>query len=184
MGPSSFVISVMAILYIRIVQKRKLSLWMLSGAFFCLIGSALVILAPGNFVRVSHLPEESFFQTLYNRLLSMLCAGTDYLFGTVLFLVLLLLIYTIYLKEKLQPLHWFLLIHAILSYGAMVLSPHYPDRATFGTMAVCIILIVSILSDILEKCQHFRKYIYLFMNLLWIYSLYTILREIYLFLPS
>lgn len=184
MGPASFVLSLIVIGYTHIIQKRKIPIWMITGSLFCLSGSALVILAPGNFVRVSCLPEESFFQSLYNRLVSMLCAGTEYLFGSVLFLVLIILWYTIYLKERLQPFHWMLLIHAILSYGAMVLSPHYPDRATFGTMVVCIILIISILMDIFEKQQFLRKYIYLFMTSMWVYSLFTILQEIYLLLPA
>lgn len=184
MGPASFVLSVIIIVYTHFTQKRKVPLWMITGSLFCLLGSAFVILAPGNFVRVSCLPEESFFHTLYNRLLSMLCAGTEYLFGTALFLVLLVLIYTVYFKEKLQPFHWMLLIHAILSYGAMVLSPHYPDRATFGTMVVCITLIISILSDILEKKPSIRKLIYVFMSSMWVYSLYTVLRELYLFFPA
>ncbi len=184
MGPASFVLTIIVILYTHIVQKGKVPLWMITGSFFCLLGSAFVILAPGNFVRVSCLPEESFFQTLYNRILSMLCAGTEYLFGSALFLVVLVLVYTVYFKEKLQPFHWMLLIHAILSYGAMVLSPHYPDRATFGTMVVCIILIISILSDIFEKKQPMRKFVYVFMSFIWIYSLYAILREIYLFFPA
>lgn len=183
MGPASFVLTIIVILYIHLFQKSKIPFWMISGSFFCLLGSALVILAPGNFARVACLPEEGFFEVLYNRLLSMLCAGTEYLFPTVLFMVFLMLIYTICLKEKLQAVHWMLLIHAILSYGAMVLSPHYPDRATFGTMAVCIILIIYMLSDILEKHESFRRSIYIFIGLLWIYSLYSLLSELYLFLP-
>lgn len=184
MGPASFVLSVIVIGYIHIAQKRKIPIWMITGSLFCLLGSALVILAPGNFVRVSCLPKESLIQSLYNRLLSMLCAGTEYLFGSVLFLVLIILWYTIFLKEKLQPFHWMLIIHALLSYGAMCLSPHYPDRATFGTMVVCIILILSILMDIFKKKQYLRKYIYLFMSIMWVYSLFAILREIYLFFPT
>lgn len=184
MGPASFILTLIVMIYLSKVQKKKIPLWMISGSFFCLLGSALVILAPGNFVRVSHIPEEGLLQTLYNRLLSMLCAGTDFLFATALLLTTLILIYTIVLKERLQPAHWMLLIHAILSYGAMVLSPHYPDRATFGTMAVCIILFVFILSGIIDKYTIWKKYIYTFLGILWIYSLYTLLSEIYLFMPD
>lgn len=184
MGPASFVLTLVVMVYLSKIQKRKIPLWMISGSFFCLVGSGLVILAPGNFVRVSHIPEESLLQTLYNRLLSMLCAGTDFLFPTALFLTALILIYTLFLKEKLKPVHWFLLTHAVLSYGAMVLSPHYPDRATFGTMAVCIILMVFILSHIESKFSAWRKYIYLFLGILWLYAIYSLFSEIYLFIPA
>ena len=35
-----------------------------------------------------------------------------------------------------------MLVCALLSWGAMILSPHYPDRASFGTMVllICVIL--------------------------------------------
>ena len=41
------------------------------------------------------------------------------------------------------------LMGALLSYGAMVLSPHYPDRAAFGTcilIEVCAAALISRLS--------------------------------------
>ena len=46
------------------------------------------------------------------------------------------------LKLPVGRKNWLLLLCALLSWGAMVLSPHYPDRATFGTMVMisCVIL--------------------------------------------
>lgn len=179
MGPASFLLSVAVMLYLFKTAGQKPALWAITGSLTCLIGSCLVILAPGNFVRVSNLDKMGPGETIYNRILSMLCAGTDFLFPAALLLVLLLLIYTSLLGERLQALHWFLLGHAILSYGAMVLSPHYPDRATFGTLAVCICLMISIMADIVKKHPAWKKYFFLLIGCLWIYSLYTISLEIY-----
>ena len=44
-----------------------------------------------------------------------------------------------------------LLICALLSWGAFFLSPHYPDRASFGTMMLCICVIISLAKKILSK---------------------------------
>lgn len=183
MGPACFCIAVVVILYFTKYLKRKAPLWMISGTVFCLLGSCLVIMAPGNFVRVSNMDETGLAETLYNRLLSMLCAGTDFLFATALLLVMLILIYTVFLKEKLQPAQWMLLAHAILSYGAMVLSPHYPDRATFGTMVVCIVLMITIMADILHKHKEWTKYFTTLTACLWIYSMFSLLKEIYNAIP-
>ncbi len=183
MGPASFIIAVAALIYLKKCLHQKLPVWSITGVLFCLVGSCLVILAPGNFVRVSNMDKIGLGETLYNRLLSMLCAGTDFLFATALLLVVLLLIYTLVLKEKLQPVHWLLLAHAILSYGAMLLSPHYPDRATFGTMAVCIVLMISIMADIIHRHEKWKKPLFLLTACLWTYAMYIVLQEIYNTLP-
>lgn len=179
MGPASFVLAAAVLIYLKKGLQQRLPLWGFTGALACLAGSCLVILAPGNFVRVSNMDKIGLAETLYTRLLSMLCAGTDFLFATALLLVMLLFIYTIILKERLQPAHWFLLAHAILSYGAMVLSPHYPDRATFGTMAVCIVLMISLMADILHRHDNWKRPVFLLTASMWLYAAYTVLQEIY-----
>ncbi|MBP1584545.1 MAG: hypothetical protein ILP17_02500, partial [Lachnospiraceae bacterium] len=43
-----------------------------------------------------------------------------------------------------------MLMGVLLSYGAMVLSPHYPDRAAFGTcvlIEICAAALISRLSS-------------------------------------
>lgn len=184
MGPASFVIAIAVIVYLKKVLKRQIPFWMLSGSVTCLLGSCMVILAPGNFVRTAAIPDTTLAESIYNRLLSMLCAGTDFLFPTVLLLTTLLIIYLALLQEKLHPGQWMLLAHAILSYGAMVLSPHYPDRATFGTMCVCIILIVSILADITHKYPKWKTYINLSVGSLWLYAVSALLSEFIFFVPA
>lgn len=178
MGPASFLLSAFVIFYIRKFLKRKVPLWMYSGSLLCLVGCCMVILAPGNFVRTAAIPKSSLGASIYERLLSMLCAGTDYLFPSVLLLAVLMLIYMAILKEKLAVWQWILLAHTVLSYGAMVLSPHYPDRATFGTMCTCIVLILSLTGDIVRQNTAWRKYLTPITLCFWFYALYVLLCEI------
>lgn len=180
MGPSGFIFSLLVIFCLIKIQNKKPPLWMITGSLFCLLGSILVILAPGNFVRVSCIPETSFGQTLYERMLSMLCAGTDFLFPTVLILVSLLLVNVVFFEYKIQTHEILLLIHAVLSYGAMVLSPHYPDRSTFGTMIVCIILIIPLLDNLLNHCKNKKQCSHIFALIFWSYAIYKVLFEIYI----
>ena len=178
MGPASFLLSVFVIFYLKKFLKRKVPIWMYGGTALCLIGCCLVILAPGNFVRTAEIPKAGFVQSIYERLLSMLCAGTDFLFPSVLLLAILMLVYLAVLKEKMGMWQWVVFAHTVLSYGAMVLSPHYPDRATFGTMCTCIILIVSLSGDIIRKKASWRRYLMPVTICFWLYAIYTLLCEI------
>lgn len=146
MGPVCFLLALGTVIDRRERLNRRPEGWMVSGMISSLAGSILVVAAPGNFVRSAVLPA----QTLYDRFFSMLTAGADYLLPSVLAAVLLLLVKTVCLKRRPDRVQWALAAMAVLSYGAMVLSPHYPDRATFGTMVLCIALSVSLLADIGE----------------------------------
>ena len=158
MGPSCFVLAMLVIGYRKLLQKKKIPLWMLLGALTSLVGSVLVVIAPGNFVRSSAIEKKCLLDTLIERVFSMFQAGMDFLFPVCVLLVVLLLIYCIHFREKLRPGEILLLVGMVLSYGAMVLSPHYPDRATFGTMVLGICLIVSLLEGILQKCPAIQKF--------------------------
>lgn len=176
MGPASFVISVAVILYVWKVLKRKPPVWMYLGSLFSLIGSGLVILSPGNFVRTAELPETALGAAIGERIINMLRAGADYLFPSALLMLVTLFIYVAVFNNKLKPFQWFLMAHAILSYGAMALSPHYPDRATFGTMCVFILLTVSMLGEILFQKKIKNTYmIYIFVIGIWLYSAYKLI---------
>lgn len=174
MGPACLVVTAGTAAYLAKWQKRKVCFWMVSGSGACLIGSILVVAAPGNFVRASAIEKLSLGAFLYDRFFSMLRAGTDYLFPTAVLLAALLLFWTVCMKEKLRPAQWMLLALVILSYGAMVLSPHYPDRATFGTMVTCIVLAMSVLKGMLEKRRELETYVGGMAFCFWGYALYVL----------
>lgn len=174
MGPASFCIALAIVVYLWRIRNRSPRIWMILGILSSFIGSGFAILAPGNFARSSALPDVGILHTLYERTMNMLCAGTDYLFPSAIIMIAVLLVYRCYFKEKIQPFQWFLLAHIVLSYGAMVLSPHYPDRATFGTMCVCIVVTISALSRITENKKEYHTGISLLSGCLFLYCLYLL----------
>lgn len=175
MGPACFLISAMVIIYLKGFRKQQVSVWMYLGAVTSLIGSCFVILAPGNFVRSGAILEKTIGQKIWDRLFGMLEAGAEFLFPVVIVLAVLLLVYMVQLGGKLQAGQILLLTGMVLSYGAMILSPHYPDRATFGTMVLGLVLVNSLIGQIIRRQQVFVKYINLLQAAVWIYSVVILL---------
>lgn len=158
MGPACLCMAAGAVVYRVKWQKRRPLPWMLSGVLTCLAGSIFVVAAPGNFVRVDALEKKALGEVLYDRFCSMLHAGGEFLFPAAVLVTGVWLLWAICLKGKLRPAQWMLAVVAFLSYGAMVLSPHYPDRAAFGTMTMCIVFGLSVLRDILKEKPHLYRY--------------------------
>lgn len=171
MGPTCFLLALATIIYCIKWKKTQVKSWMFLGAIGSFVGSLLVVIAPGNFVRSASIEKKGLVETLWERFYSMLCAGTDFLFPMCLVVVFLILIKCVCFKEKLKKHHIVLLISCILSYGAMVLSPHYPDRATFGTMVLGIVLFVELIYDMKDEHKIDKKWIE-FLN--FIYGLYAV----------
>ncbi len=156
-GPVCFLLAAFTAFHL-FLKKQKIPVWVMEGAVSSLAGSVLVIAAPGNFVRSALIPRGNLGETLWERFLSMLTAGADFLFPSALLLTLTLLIRLAVANGKLSIAQWVLLAGIVLSFGAMVLSPHYPDRATFGTMVLCIVLLQSIWKDLLTSNEKLMPY--------------------------
>ena len=174
MGPACFLFTIAVQVYLVRFAGRKLPGFMIAGSLTCLIGSILVIVAPGNFVRSATMEAKPLGEMIGDRLYSMLCAGTDFLFPSAVLVTVVLLVRMVCLQKNLHPGQWMLLGLAVLSYGAMVLSPHYPDRATFGTMVVCIILVISVTADILQDRPKYKPYVCLAVAGVWCYAIYCL----------
>lgn len=134
MGPSAFVISLIITVYL--INKSKPSamrrIWMIEGVITSFIGSVMCIIAPGNFIR-KDVSEADISVGVFERMLQMLKGAGEYLFPALLLLSGCIVLYIIK-KKTIRDIKLLLsLLAAVLSYGAMVLSPHYPDRAAFGT---------------------------------------------------
>lgn len=177
MGPTCFLLAAAVIGY-RLWLKKPVPLWMYVGAASGFAGSILVILAPGNFVRSATIETQSLGKMLYLRFFSMYEAGIAFLFPIVMLLAVLLIIYLVVLGKRLCASQVLLLAGMVLSYGAMVLSPHYPDRATFGTMVLGIAVICSLIQQIKECRPEFGKYVRLLQMSVWLYSLAVLLQMI------
>lgn len=145
MGPAAMVVALGITVYLWKKQQMKPQVWMVEGILFAFAGSLLVILAPGNFCRAATITYRGFGDMLYQRFLSMVTATAEYLFPILAFTVLVWLVYHFFCGEHLDRGQIALLVNAVLAHGAMVLSPHYPDRATFGILVLCVILSISML---------------------------------------
>ena len=123
------------------------------GNISCLAGSVLMIVAPGNFVRSEETAEvtRGWLWNLFLRCYSEAKGAFEYLFPALLLTVVLLVICAGILKEKIGKENLLLLAGALLSWGAMVLSPHYPDRAAFGTMVLLICVILSLTGRVVDR---------------------------------
>ncbi len=177
MGPASFLLAVMAAIYLIKFQKKKLPLWMWLGMLSSLVGSILVVVAPGNFVRGALMEEYSLGINLYQKGLMMLEAGAGFLFPVIVFLLISLLLY-LKAGNRMEVYQGILLITAILSYGAMVLSPTFPNRACFGIFVLCITLITSFLNGVYEKDKRSIHYMGVTGLCLCIRSIYMLYMEL------
>lgn len=155
MGPSAFLVA-SAITYIAYkkgsVRGSRL-VQMIEGAFFALVGSVICILAPGNFIRKSDSAEDLAL-TVPDRLLQMLKGLGAYMFPALLILSIAYILYRKYSKERLSKGFQLLMAGALLSYGAMIASPHYPDRAAFGTcilIEICAASLINSIDDSMTK---------------------------------
>ncbi len=173
MGPAAWVISVVVI-FLCIREKRKVKLWMVLGSLSALAGSILVVAAPGNFVRSSQVASNEYgvLWNVFLRCYAESKAALEYLFPTLLLLGFLLLISKGMLQIPIGRKNALLLIAAFASWGAMILSPHYPDRATFGTMVLLICVILSLTKDVLKKRKELTPWLFGVAALIWLRGMY------------
>ena len=77
-----------------------------------------------------------------------------------------------FLKENLGRNTVLLLLGALLSWGAMILSPHYPDRAAFGTMILLICATLSMTGKIVDRQKENAWMFYGCAVLVWLRGMY------------
>lgn len=154
MGPTAF-LATLAIIIITKKKTNKLIPWQIEGAIASLIGSALCILAPGNSVRVVEAASTDTSKSLLWRAFIRCYETTNgllyYLAIPLLVLGILTMVYITILNRKLPIQQLLFIAMAIVSWGAMILSPHYPDRASFGSMVFLLIPIINILAEITKE---------------------------------
>lgn len=154
MGPAVWILSLF-IIGLCIKEKRKIRAWMILGNLSCLFGSIMVIAAPGNFVRNAQVVSDGY-GSLWKAFLQSygVCnAVFNYLFPVLLLTGALVILCKCVLKISIGRRNLLLLSGALLSWGAMILSPHYPDRAAFGTMVLLLCVILSVAGKVLSKRQ-------------------------------
>ena len=134
--------------------KRKIKAnWLYLYLYLILeiIGLGLMLLAPGNFVRASDLPG-GLMGIMY-RGHGQLNAWFNWLFASLL-LVGCTTYYRFKKEHKISDSNLVLLSFSIISMLAMLVSPVYPQRATFGTF---VILMIVIINNIYYIYQEYKK---------------------------
>lgn len=173
MGPAVWLLS-LAVIVLAVREKRRLSPWMILGNISCLAGSVMVIAAPGNFVRSAQVEsnEYGFFWQCFLRGYAESTAVTVHLFPVLLVLGFMVILCRGVLKQDLGRRNVLLLLCALLSWGAMALSPHYPDRATFGTMVLLICVTVSLAKKVLSARNDLAWMLWGMTALIWLRGMY------------
>ena len=176
MGPTCFVLTVGVIIFLAI-KKKKIPFYIFEGAFLTLVGSALLILAPGNFVRNQFVEKAPFMSIIRGRIDSFLLSGCGFLLPSFLFAIILLVI-QIYIIKDIKPRDIALFAFAVIAQGAMILSPAYPQRASFGIMCVLITYIVSVISRLYDNHKKMRPMLILMTSSFVLYAIIKICSEI------
>ncbi len=173
MGPSAFLTAaaITFMMYKKGSAKGKRLVMMTEGVVFSFVGSVICILAPGNFIRKNDSAEDLAL-TIPDRLIQMMKGLGDYLFPALLILAVSYILYRRFSDNKIPKGILFLLAGAALSYAAMIASPHYPDRAAFGS---CVLTEICAASFILGIELPVKKTIVLFFaNILMIASIVAV----------
>lgn len=173
MGPAVWLLS-LAVTVMIAKEKRKVPLWMIFGNLACLAGSVILIAAPGNAVRSAQAADSGYgiLWRTFLRGYAQSRAVLEYLFPTLLVLLLVLLVGKCALGITVGGKNLLLLICAALSWGVMALSPHYPDRAAFGTMALLICVIVSMAGKIVKEREDMFLPLWGVFILIWLRGMY------------
>ncbi|MCQ2524119.1 MAG: DUF6056 family protein [Lachnospiraceae bacterium] len=173
MGPVALLVSVATMI---IVYKRheKIKLWMILGSISSLAGSIACIVAPGNFVRSAQDNSHNvgIIWKLFLRGYSEMRGLVSYLFPALFITVVMYALLKLVAKEKVTLKEGILLICALLSWGAMVLSPHYPDRASFGTMTFLFCVCVSWCERIVKKNPEAKNPILIGLLFIWLRAMF------------
>ena len=173
MGPTCFIISILVMLKLK-KSGRRIRAWMPLGSAFSLAGSVMCIIAPGNFVRSATIPERGVLWNAFLRCYYELTAAFRFQIITLILLAAILVISITFCRIKLSDHEKILLLGALLSWGAMILSPHYPDRATFGTMCLMIVVIISRSILVIRQKKEAALPLFLCMLIIWGAGMYNL----------
>ncbi|MBO7599642.1 MAG: hypothetical protein J6S95_00635 [Lachnospiraceae bacterium] len=159
MGPTVWLLSLFTIVY-RKKKDLSVKLWMILGCVFSFLGSLACIIAPGNFKRSAEVDAgKGFLWKAFLRVYSESRGIFDFLYPAAILALILLIMYYPLLKKKVDIKTILLLVMAALSWGAMVLSPHYPDRATYGTLVFFIVVIISLVLRLIKEKEELRPWL-------------------------
>lgn len=173
MGPAAWVVSLL-VMGLLVKRKRRIQPWMILGNLACLAGGVLVVAAPGNFVRSGEAAASDYgiLWKCFLRCYGSAKAALEFMFPVLLVLFGVVFLYKGVFKKVIGERNGLFLFGALLSWGAMILSPHYPDRATFGTMLLLICAVISMANGILRERRELQPWFWGGTVLIWLRGMY------------
>ena len=167
----------MAVCIVLVIRKnKKCPAWMIVGAVFTLIGSALLVLAPGNYSRA----DEALTQTDLSGMKALLLRSYMVTFAFFVYLSHMLPVFlaSVVFYKGIRRAKWFkgdyiLMGIPALALAAMVMTPHFPHRAIFGICTFLLILTIRLIDREKESIPVFLRR--LAVVILWAAGIYRIL---------
>ena len=130
------------------IHKKEITKWNISGILGNIAGFAIMILAPGNFVRKETLVEEkTFLVRMVSRFMQYTESIVTYLLPLIIILTILISVY-IYQKKKIDQRIIPFIFGSIFTIYSMMLSPQFPSRAWTGVVVLLIVPIIMLLFSI------------------------------------
>lgn len=139
-------------------KKEKISKLRIVGFFWALIGFAIMILAPGNYIRAEEIQDNTFILIkIIKRAVEMTITAEKYLFPLIILIVIAMSI-KVYYKKKIENDSYIFIIGSFATTYSMVLSPTFPERSWTGVIVFLLIASGILLYD-LDKLNKIYKYI-------------------------
>lgn len=153
----ALVLAVLLFLVLIRVFQKKVPLWAITASAGALIGFLLLILAPGQWVRMDRASDDG--RSLVTVLLTRIINATHslWLYGSlllVLFGALYLSLWVLPAKAKDRTLPLVYLILALAANYALILSPVYYIRSFYPVLAFLVMGILSCLSSLSSLSAH------------------------------
>lgn len=150
-GPTIALLTI-AVEIVLAINKKQLKIWMFLGTTGSIIGSALMILAPGNRIRELEVPDYGNWKlNLCRRVVDYLKPAYDWLLPIILITVFSVALYVL-VKKHIPDVSTIIILSAgIVSYGALILSPHIPERAMFGIIVFLAWGSIRLLNKVFEE---------------------------------
>ncbi len=152
-GPTIALLSI-AVEIILATKKKTITVWMITGTIGSILGSAFMILAPGNKIRELEVPDYGSWKiNLCRRVVDYLKPTYEWLFPIILITIFSITLYVLVIKHVPDMATILILSCGIVAYGALILSPHIPERAMFGILCFLSWGSIRLLNKVFEESK-------------------------------
>ncbi len=139
-------------------ENKKIYPWQISGLIGTILGFAIMLLAPGNYIRKNSIIENlSLIEKIFTRFLNCTIGIFTYLLPVLVILISLFLILKIK-KQNLPKNCLIFIIGTFFTIYSMVLSPTFPKRAWSSSIIFLIIPIISLSYNLELSKKYLKKF--------------------------